>query len=128
MMHFHRRGIEGFEHMKKCHIKKKIDEDSGEHYWEKVIGERSKNHQCYDQNLGEGGIILYDKNAFGVIPGLRNDTYEDMEFETFVRNSQQFNYEQSMRLQPKSTKDSILEAIERQQTLAAQQNAILNHQ
>ena len=42
---------------------------NGLKYWKKVLGEASKNHRVDSEDLRKGGLILHEKNEFGINPG-----------------------------------------------------------
>ena len=65
-----RRGAEGIEFLTKDHVKVLTDEDTGERYIKKVLGEESKNHKHDSEDMENGGIILFEENDVSFNPRL----------------------------------------------------------
>ena len=65
-----RRGNEGIDKLKTDHFELLEDENTGQQYYKKVLGEVSKNHQSDSEDLRQGGVILFEENSYGFNPGL----------------------------------------------------------
>ena len=63
-----RRGREGLDQLKKTHFEL-LNDDEGNYYYKKVVGEASKNHKDDNEDLEEGGLIPFEPTSEGLSPG-----------------------------------------------------------
>jgi hypothetical protein len=65
-----RRGREGIVKLEKNDFQTFTDPDSGLRYYKKIVGRQEKNHKDDDENLENGGLILFQDNEHNFNPGL----------------------------------------------------------
>lgn len=70
-----RRGREGLAELRKDHFEKKVDHETGQHYFQKTKGELSKNHRNDKENLDNNGLIIKTDNHSEFDPGLLFEIY-----------------------------------------------------
>ncbi len=70
-----RRGREGLAELQKDHFEKKVDHETGQHYFQKTKGELSKNHRTDKENMENTGLIIKTDNMSEFDPGLLFEIY-----------------------------------------------------
>ena len=81
-----RRGRQGISFMTRNHFAKKYVD--GQYFYVKVQGEKTKNHGSDSEDVGSGGIILFQEDQFGFSPGLFFEL-----FQSFLNNDSEYLFQ-----------------------------------